>query len=211
VTDDLVAEARALAEIAHAGHLRKGTELPYVEGHLEPVAVLVREAGGTEVQVAAALLHDAVEDGGGSAMLDHIRAELGDEVARIVEDLSDSKADTTAPGGLKEAWLPRKQRYLAGLGAKAVTSLQVSVADKAHNAGSLLEDYRRIGPEVWGRFNEPRPEYQLWYYAELADTFARRLPDAPLTAQLDETIAELTELVRADEPDIDERLAALRS
>jgi hypothetical protein len=46
-------------------------------------------------------------------MLDRIRAEMGDEVAQIVEDLSDSLVDTSSTE--KEDWEVRKPRYLATL------------------------------------------------------------------------------------------------
>ena len=47
----------------HARQFRKGTNVPYIS-HLYSVAALVMEAGGTEAEVTAALLHDAVEDQG---------------------------------------------------------------------------------------------------------------------------------------------------
>ena len=43
-----------------------------------------------------------------------------------------------------------------------------SVAEKAPYCCSLLAVYRYTGPETWARFNEQRPEYQLWYYGTLA-------------------------------------------
>jgi len=53
----------------HAGYFRKATNVPYVN-HLLAVASLVGEAGGSEDEVIAALLHDAVEDQGGQRTLD---------------------------------------------------------------------------------------------------------------------------------------------
>ncbi|HEY5886266.1 MAG TPA: HD domain-containing protein, partial [Acidimicrobiales bacterium] len=61
MTDDLVPRARAFAAEAHRGDLRKGTDTPYFDGHLEPVARLVEQTGGDDVQIAAAYLHDAAE------------------------------------------------------------------------------------------------------------------------------------------------------
>ena len=49
----------------HARQFRKGTKVPYIS-HLYSVAALVKEAGGTEAELTAALLHDAVEDQGGA-------------------------------------------------------------------------------------------------------------------------------------------------
>ena len=51
--------------------MRKGTQIPYIS-HLMAVASLVMEGGGSEDEIIAALLHDAVEDGGGEPVLDEI-------------------------------------------------------------------------------------------------------------------------------------------
>jgi GTP pyrophosphokinase len=56
--------AMQLALDHHRMQLRKGTDLPYVT-HLLAVTVIVLELGGTEDEAIGALLHDAVEDGGG--------------------------------------------------------------------------------------------------------------------------------------------------
>ena len=53
------------------------------------------------------------------------------------------------------------------------------MADKLHNARSILEDHQQVGDEIWSRFNEKRPEGQLWYYATLVDIFDDRIPDQP--------------------------------
>jgi hypothetical protein len=66
--------AVALANEVHGGRSRLGTEIPYL-AHLLVVTGLVFEDGGDENQAIAALLHDAVEDGGGRAMLERIRDE----------------------------------------------------------------------------------------------------------------------------------------
>jgi len=58
------------------------------------------------------------------------------------------------------------------------------------------------------RFNESRAEYQLWYYEALARVFRERIPDHPLTTELTAVLAEVRDLVRADVPDIDDRIRA---
>ena len=157
------------------------------------VAALVMEAGGDEVQVAAAFLHDSAEDKGGQAELERIDAEFGPEVASIVCDLSDSLVDTTA-GETKEAWRPRKERYIDRLRDAPERSLLVSAADKLHNARCILADYRKEGGETWVRFNETDPVQQLWYYRSLIDVFRERL-DSPLTDELARTVDELERLM----------------
>jgi len=53
----------------------------------------------------------------------------------------------------------------------------VSLADKVHNARSILRDLRKveIGSVVWDRFNQPKQD-TLWYYRELANSFQHLLP-----------------------------------
>jgi (p)ppGpp synthase/HD superfamily hydrolase len=78
---------------AHRCDLRKKTTILYLS-HLWSVAALVLEHGGDDEQVCAALLHDVAEDHGGAAEIKDIRNRFVDEVARLVEALSDSLVDT---------------------------------------------------------------------------------------------------------------------
>ncbi len=90
---------RLTKAVDYARHLhierRKGTGIPYM-AHLFGVASLVMGEAGltnfpvTEDMVVAALLHDAVEDHGGAPRLEDIRQNFGDNVARMVEGLSDT-------------------------------------------------------------------------------------------------------------------------
>jgi (p)ppGpp synthase/HD superfamily hydrolase len=95
-----------LAVDHHRPQLRKGTSIPYV-AHLLGVASLVLEMGGTEDEAIGALLHDAVEDGGGPEMLARIRAGFGADVARIVRASSDTDVEPKPP------WRERKEAYIA--------------------------------------------------------------------------------------------------
>ncbi len=208
--DPVVKAARQLAQEVHEGQARKGSKTPYFEGHLEPVALLVRDAGGSAEQIAAAYLHDAVEDGGGEPMLLRIQDEVGPEVAAIVRDLSDSLVDTSS-GAPKEDWSVRKTRYLDTLGEKPSESLEVSLAVKVHNAESILADYDEIGEALWSRFNKTEAEYHLWYYRRLLDAFRAGLPDHPLTEQLARTIEALEARVAVAVPDIFERVAEVQA
>ena len=100
---------------------RKGTGIPYM-AHLLGVASLVMGEAGhvafpvTEEMVIAALLHDAVEDHGGERRLHDIRQNFGEDVARMVEGLSDTLAEDPQK---KEPWLERKQAYVKRLGERA--------------------------------------------------------------------------------------------
>jgi (p)ppGpp synthase/HD superfamily hydrolase len=175
-------EALAYATEVHAGQSRKGTSVPYVS-HVLAVCSLVLEDGGGEDEAIAALLHDAVEDGGGQPRLDDIRRRFGDRVADIVWACSDTDETPKPP------WKERKARYVDHVRAAGPDARRVSCADKLHNARSILRDYRAEGERIWTRFNAP-PEEQLWYYRELVDAF--RQPDrTALFTELERVVGEL--------------------
>jgi GTP pyrophosphokinase len=175
-------DALAFANEVHGAQLRKGTTIPYI-AHLLAVAALVIEAGGSEDAAMAALLHDAVEDQGGRAMLDRIHARFGAEVAEIVEACTDADV---AP---KPPWRERKEAYVAAIPHKSKDALLVSLADKVHNAGAILNDYREIGEPLWSRFNGGRAG-TLWYYRALADALRGRTPTA-LWQRLEDAVVAL--------------------
>ncbi len=179
-------KALELTVNTHATQARKSTEIPYL-GHLLAVCSLVIEDGGTEDEAVAALLHDAVEDGGGAPVLERIREEFGDNVANIVDACSDTDQVPKPP------WLERKEAYLAHLETADAQTLRVSCADKLHNAGSIVRDHRSVGTEIWGRFSAER-EQTIWYYSSLAEIFNRRMPDSVLTRELALVVGELADL-----------------
>lgn len=183
-----------MAQEVHGRARRSGTEIPYM-AHLLVVAGLVIEDGGDEDQAIAALLHDSVEDAGGRPMLERIERAFGPRVAQIVEGCSD-----TVEGDPDESWVERKRRYLEHLPEVDDDAvLRVSLADKVHNARSLVRDYRREGNALWERFDEKSAADQLWYYGALLEFFERRRP-GPLTEDLRRGVNELTELIERDEP-----------
>jgi (p)ppGpp synthase/HD superfamily hydrolase len=190
LTERFVA-AFELAARLHAGR-RLGTEIPYM-AHLLVVTGLVLEDGGGEDEAIAALLHDSVEDGGGRPLLARIERDFGARVAMIVAACSDTlEADDARP------WQERKADYLAHL--PSVTDdavLRVVLADKVHNARSIVRIYRDEGHALWDRFTNKTADDQLWYYGELLRFFdARR--SGPLVEDLRRAVDELTELVLAD-------------
>ena len=146
----------------HSRQSRKGeAAVPYM-GHLLGVTSIVIDAGGTEDQVIAALLHDAPEDQGGEATLEEIRVKFGDNVAGIVKDLSDTFEDPKPP------WKKRKEEYLAHLESASDSTLLVSLADKLHNVQSIALDREQVGEKVGGRVTG-RGEGSLWEYRARGD------------------------------------------
>jgi (p)ppGpp synthase/HD superfamily hydrolase len=176
----------------HHKQPRKGTGIPYI-AHLMSVCALVLEAGGDEDQAIAALLHDAVEDQGGLAILETIHHLFGERVADAVESCSDS---TSTDPAKKLPWRERKAKYLAHLrNTKNEDALLVATADKLHNARAILSDYRELGEELWMRFNAPK-EDQLWLYGALVETFGQSSAPKVLVEELGRVVQELKQLAK---------------
>jgi GTP pyrophosphokinase len=176
--------ALVLAAQLHQQQTRKGTSIPYVS-HLLAVASLVIENGGDEDCAIAALLHDAVEDQGGRATLERIRAEFGERVAELVEACTDAEVTPKPP------WRARKEQYIAHLAEASDAARLISAADKLHNARAILADYRELGDALWERFAGGR-EGTLWYYQALVAAFVasgrNRVVD-----ELERTVTELVQ------------------
>jgi (p)ppGpp synthase/HD superfamily hydrolase len=102
-------DALTYASELHRTQTRKGGEIPYV-GHLLSVAGLVIEAGGSETQAVAALLHDAAEDQGGEKTLAEIRSRFGSEVAGTRGRMQRHVRGTEAPVAGAEGALYRASR-----------------------------------------------------------------------------------------------------
>ena len=169
----------------HKNQNRKGTSTPYI-AHLMSVCALVLENGGDEDQAIAALLHDAVEDQGGKRTLAEIERRFGRHVAAMVDDCTDADVFPKPP------WRDRKERYLAHLPAMNPDSVLVSMADKVHNARSILRDLKKDGSSVWRRFTGEK-EGTIWYYQQLANFFSIH-SSSPLAVELVEIVAQMEEI-----------------
>jgi (p)ppGpp synthase/HD superfamily hydrolase len=155
----------------HSRQLRKGTPIPYA-AHILAVASLVLEMHGDEDEAIGALLHDVVEDGGGRAALAEIEARFGPVVAGIVAANSDT-LDPEEDADGRSGWYARKRAYVDAFPDKSPAALRVSLADKVHNARSILLDYRTVGDELWSRFGQGLGIATRIYYRELAAAFER--------------------------------------
>jgi (p)ppGpp synthase/HD superfamily hydrolase len=183
-------DALQYASHLHRWQMRKGTDVPYL-AHLLGVCSLVLDDGGDEDEAIAALLHDAVEDGGGIPTLNEIRRRFGDRVATIGEQCTDHD-----PAHDRPEWHVRKRAYLEDLPNRTECH-RVALADKLHNARAVLADYHRVGDAVWQRFSAGRE--MLWYLRALADAF-NEISKSPLAHELDQVTAELERMAASTQP-----------
>ncbi len=121
----VVEQAYVVAERAHRGQLRKSGD-PYIT-HPVAVATILAELGMTPSTLAAALLHDTVEDTDYS--LDQLRREFGPEVAMLVDGVT--KLDKVQYGDAAQAETVRKMVVAM---SRDIRVLVIKLADRLHNA-----------------------------------------------------------------------------
>lgn len=170
--------------------------------HFERVAGLVAFHGGSDEQVAAAWLHDVVEDKGGSAVLAEIRKLCGETVSAIVEGCTDS---WVADREFKEDWIPRKVRYINHIASAPPEYVLVCAADKLDNVERCRKDYAIIGDALFARF---KPESgrggQLWYYRRVTEELVKRGVDTGgLLERLESSLSEWLDEVKAKNVGVD--------
>jgi len=121
----LIERAYQVAERAHEGQTRKSGE-PYIT-HPLAVAQILADLGIGAKTIAAALLHDTVEDTDYS--LDELRRDFGDEIAMLVDGVT--KLDKVKYGDSAQAETVRKMIVAM---SKDIRVLIVKLADRLHNA-----------------------------------------------------------------------------
>ncbi len=193
----LIRTAFETARDAHAGQRRRSGE-DYIH-HPVAVAGIVADLGLDDVSIAAALLHDAVEDTG--LTLDDIQRSFGDEVARIVDGVT--KLDRVRFESRQQQQAATMRKMLVAM-ADDLRVLLIKLADRLHNMrtiGALRPDKQeRIATET------------LDIYAPLA----HRLGMQDLKTQLEELAfaaahprryAEIDHMVATRAPERDRYLA----
>jgi guanosine-3',5'-bis(diphosphate) 3'-pyrophosphohydrolase len=162
----LIEKAKAFAFAKHDGQTRKYTGEPYI---IHPLAVgeLVASIGEPDAVVAAAILHDTLEDTKTTEA--ELVAEFGPEVAGLVVELTDVFVAGT--GGNHEI---RKAKECARLATVSAAAQTIKVADIIDNTGSIVER---------------DPEFAKVYLKEKAALLAVLTKAAPaLLAKAKETI-----------------------
>ena len=182
---ELVSEAIAFAVRAHDGMRRKKSESPYILHPME-AAVIVGTMTSDQNLIAAAALHDVVEDAG--VTIEEIEEKFGKRVRELVGSETEDKRADLPPS---DTWRIRKEESLAVLkNTDDIGVLMVWLGDKLANMRSINRDFKVEGVDMWQRFNQKDVTQQAWYYRSIVK----------LTERLSDTSAwleykTLTELV----------------
>ena len=144
---NLVPRATEYARKAHEGMgfiTVSGYDRPQTE-HLQEVADLVWASGGTDIEVAAAWLHDSVEDT--ATTLEDIQAKFGDEVAKLVHELTDPEEIRELPTA------ERKQKQAERICTESESARKIKLADQTSNVRCLTVNPKEVAWTVEGRRN----------------------------------------------------------
>lgn len=167
----LIQSAADLAVKAHAGVSRKQSNVLYVSHPIAVMLILASNGVTDSVTLAAALLHDVVEDTDWTAndiveklQADGVDAQSAAQVVAMVEELSETKL---GPDGNKLPWLERKTTHLIHLLKCSDTALLVKLADCIHNAQTTLLA-KELNPNTESLFAGNKDQ-QRWYRLAVAD------------------------------------------
>ncbi|HEY0280128.1 MAG TPA: HD domain-containing protein [Solirubrobacterales bacterium] len=186
---ELIARALAKATEAHAGQTRNGSGgLPYIE-HPRMVAATLAARDYSEVTLAAALLHDVVEDS--DTTVEELRAEFGDEVADLVAALSDDESI--------ESYRERKDEHRRRVAEVDGDALAIYAADKLTNMTTLSAAIEGEGLRVADEYKVPLA-LKLEVWEADAAMLATTEPGLPLRDPLAEAITRLAADLTAAAP-----------
>jgi guanosine-3',5'-bis(diphosphate) 3'-pyrophosphohydrolase len=174
----LVHAALKQARSDHEGQVRNGSGgMPYIE-HPVRVAALLEEHGYGDEVLAAALLHDVVEDS--ETGLEELREKFGDGVAGLVGAMTD---DETI-----DDYRQRKAEHRERLAAAPVEAMAIYGADKLTNVSALAAAYSEEGDSVREEFKVPiEVKLEIW-----EEDLALLRETAPQLAFLDRLEEELS-------------------
>ena len=179
---ELIRRALGLAERAHAGQTRSGSGgMAYIH-HPIAVAELLAEHGYGEEAVAAALLHDVVEDS--ETNVEEIEGEFGPAVARLVEAMTDDES--------VDPYEHRKDLHRRHVEAAAGDALAIYGADKLSNVRVLRRAYANEGEAAGEEFKAPLDvKEQIW--RDDLEMLRREAPELPFVDELEDELDKLRE------------------
>ena len=156
----LVTQAAVFAAHAHDGATRKGSQIPYIVHPMEAAVIAATLTDDPHV-VAAAMLHDVMEDCGVS--FEELRARFGERVATLVRDESQSEGPES-----RASWGRRKREAVRRLARGSRDAKIICLSDKLSNMRAIFQDVGREGDAVFLRFNQHDKRQHAWYYRSCA-------------------------------------------
>ena len=159
---ELVSEAIIFAVKAHDGMRRKKSEAPYILHPME-AAVIVGTMSDDQNLIAAAALHDVVEDAG--VTIEEVEERFGKRVRELVASETEDKRADLPP---TDTWRIRKEESLTVLkNTEDLGVLMVWMGDKLANMRAIYHTWKVEGDAMWEKFNQKNESEQAWYYRSI--------------------------------------------
>lgn len=187
---DLKQKAVQAAITLHNGQYRKlpdqnGNNIPFA---VHPIAVgfLLEDYNYKPEVVIAGMLHDVLEDVP-AYTYEMMCNDFTQPIADIVQGVTHE---------YKESWEQTRTTYLKNLEQGSLESVAVAVADKIHNASSMIQGVEIHGKqEMWKQFNSTAtPDQHLWFYKSVHTIAQKRIPQDPILNHYTNTIQEFEKI-----------------
>jgi (p)ppGpp synthase/HD superfamily hydrolase len=220
----LVAAATDLALRVHDDHWRKRASdhdplIPYIAHLFGTASIIVESPLASAEHVAAALLHDSVEDrpeglgierkhweSGRAEIERHLtkalhKNDVGNAkvVAKFVMHATETRDEALPKGASDEErrrdWLRRKEQYREQLRDETLSEALVSLADNIYNVRSLVYDLQTPGEDVWPRFNAGASD-KIAHYLDIAEIMREKEWKDILVTHLARAIDDLQRLAK---------------
>ncbi len=167
--------------------------VPYITHLMGTMAILAR-VGAPDAVLAAALLHDYLEDVPDPNGAATIRDTVGEEVLGLVLAVTEEKRPEQ---NSVDTWHLRKSEQIKHMGEMEDNAVLLKTADLLHNLQTLLTDLDAARGEdgVWSRLNAG-PQEQLWYFSTALEEARLRLGRHRLVIDLDRAVDHLRSRLR---------------
>ena len=174
-TSPLIKKAIYFAAEKHDGQYRRGTRVPYF-AHPTLVAMGVIEFSTNPETVAAAVLHDVLEDC--DVTTKELTKLFGKRITKIVNEVSSPAIHLQK----HQTWINKKRAYIKKIKKASQDALIIIAVDKINNMqayfGAMMSSKIKNVDKLFGG---SLLEY-LWYYEEILDILQSRLSNHPATA-----------------------------
>lgn len=178
--ENVIEKALMFAVLAHSGQVRKGNKKEPEIVHPIAVAEILRQYGADDNVIAAAYLHDVVEDT--KYTIEDIRRIFGEDIAHLVEVATEKDKS--------KSWEERKKAKIEDMKVRTLREKLIPIADKISNIEDMARIFKEKGFKDFSAFNRGEKQ-QEWYYRNIFNSLSlNESPENQLLIRLEKGINE---------------------
>ncbi|WP_417391567.1 HD domain-containing protein [Gimesia sp.] len=183
----VVEHAIRLAAVAHKSQNRKSSGIPYIAHPMSVCLILMKAGFDDESILAAAVLHDVVEDT--ELSIEDLQEHFSADIVRYVEEMTEEKETEE---GEKRSWPDRKRSHIEVMQQATLGARAIELADKLHNLEAMLFDLQTEDRQkFWGHFGASPVEI-IQYYRSMIEAAGQS--DSELKSLVENCNSRLEEL-----------------